>query len=111
MGAVSCDPPAVARSLRDVNRCLLAGFVVAFEQIREARRIMQEGEIELADGTISLLGDDDFGAAFEVGIVLLIDLFAENEHDDVGVLFNRARFAQVRELWTMIASAAFGSAA
>ena len=42
---------------------LLANFVIALQQIGETRGIVQEGEIELADGAIALLGDNDFGSA------------------------------------------------
>ena len=72
---------------------------------------MQKREMELSDGAIALLGDDDFGAALEFGIVLLVDLFAEDEHDNVGILLDGAGFAQVAELRAMIAAAAFRSAA
>ena len=58
-----------------------------------------------------MFGDDDFGEAFEFGIVFLIDLFAEDKGDEVGVLLDRAGFAQVRELRAMVAAAAFGRAA
>ena len=51
---------------------LFTGFIVAFHQVREARGVVQKGEIELADGAVTLLGDNDFGTAFEVGVVLLV---------------------------------------
>ena len=54
--------------------CLLAGFAVATGQVGEARRIVQEREVEFADGAVALLGDDDFGSALEFGIVLLRSL-------------------------------------
>ena len=59
----------------------------------------------------ALSGDDDFGAAFEVGIVLLVNLFAEDEHDHVGILLDRAGLAQIGELRPVVAAPAFGSAA
>ena len=65
--------------------------------------------MEFADGAIALLGDDDFSSALEFGIVLLINLFAEDEHDHVGVLFDGAGFAEIAELRAMVAAAAFGA--
>src|ERR1700730_5058096 len=56
--------------------------------------------MELADGAITLLGDDDFGTAFEVGIVLLVDFFAEDKHNNVGVLLDGAGFAQIGGGWS-----------
>src|SRR5208337_3393413 len=73
--------------------------------------IVQKREIEPADGAIALLGNNDFGAALEVGIVLLVNLFAEDKQDHVGILFDRAGFAQVGKLRPVVAAPAFGSAA
>ena len=53
--------------------------------------------------------DNDLGFALQFGIVLLVDLFAEDEHHEIGVLLGRTRFAQVGELRTMIAATAFRS--
>ena len=80
-------------------------------EVFEARGRVLEGQLDEAGGAVALFGDDEFGDAFEVGIVLLIDLFAEDEGHDIGVLLDGAGFAQVGELRTMVASAAFGSAA
>src|SRR5271157_1068331 len=67
--------------------------------------------MELADGTIALLGNDDFSTAFEIGIVLLVNLLAEDKQDHVGILLDGAGFAEVGELRAVVAAAAFGSAA
>src|ERR1035441_8511247 len=80
-------------------------------QILKPRRGVLEGQLDEAGGAVALFGDDEFGDAFEVGIVLFVDLFAEDEGHDVGVLLDGSGFAQVGELRTMVASAAFGSAA
>jgi len=47
----------------------------------------------------------------QVGIILLIDFFAEDEGDHVGILFNRAGFAQIGKLRTVVASTGLRSAA
>ena len=72
---------------------------------------MQKCQLDAADRAVALFGDDDFGEAFEVGIVFLVDLFAEDEGDDVGVLFDGARLAQIGELQPMVSAPAFRSAA
>ena len=90
---------------------LLAGFVIAFEHVGKTGRIVEECEVEFADGAVALLGNNDLGAALEVGVVLLVDLFAEDKHNNVGVLLDGAGFAEVGELGAMVAAAAFGSAA
>ena len=51
---------------------------------------------------VALFGDDDLGLAFEVGIVVLVHLFAEDERDEVGVLLDGARLSEIRELRTII---------
>src|ERR1700675_2734858 len=84
---------------------------VAGDHVGKRSKVLLEGQVNSADWTIALLANDEFGAAFEVGIVLLVDLLAEDEHDDVGVLLNGARFSKVGELGAMIAATAFGGAA
>ena len=56
-----------------------------------------EVELDATDGTVSVFGDDDVDNVF-VGRVGFGAVFAVEEHDDVGVLFDRTRFAQVGEL-------------
>jgi len=72
---------------------------------------VQKRKIELADRPVALLGNDDLGQTLELEVVRLIDLFAENKHDDVGILLNRPRFTQIGELRPVVAAPAFGSAA
>ncbi len=51
-----------------------------------------------AGRAVALLAHDQLGLALEVGIVALVDLFAEQEQHHVGVLLDRARLAQVGQL-------------
>src|SRR5262245_44212641 len=76
----------------------------------EPRVLTQEGEFYDSSRTVPLLGDDQFG---EAGIFFrrFVDLFAIDEHHEVGVLFNRTRFTQVRKLRLVIALTLFGSTA
>src|SRR5436853_7746545 len=84
---------------------------VAPGEVREAGGIVQEREVEFPDWSIALLGNDDLGFAAKLGIVLLVDLFAKDKHNNVGVLLDGAGLAEIAELRTMVAAATFGSAA
>ena len=72
----------------------------------EAREFVQPGELDVAGGAVALLADQEVGLAFHalaVFFVRLIELFAVDEHHDVGVLLDRARLAQVAELRLVVA--------
>src|SRR6516164_5292808 len=90
---------------------MLLDVSVIFRAVFEAGTRMQKRQLDQSGGAVTLLGDDDFGEAFEVGIIFLVDLFAEDEGDDVGVLLDGARLAQIGELRSMVSTTAFGSAA
>src|SRR5579859_7659737 len=83
----------------------------AFRQRLESGAVFEERHFDFADGTIALLGNNDFSAALQFGIVLLVDFFAEDEHHQIGILLDRSRLAQVGELRPVIAAAALWSAA
>src|SRR5215472_9413298 len=72
---------------------------------------MYECQLDDAGWAVALLGNDDFSEAFEVGIVFLVNLFAEDERHEVSILLDRTRLAQIGELRAMVAAAAFGCAA
>src|SRR5262245_54921015 len=74
----------------------------AFEEILEFCELLQERQLHNSDRAVPLLRDDEFRFA-DILIVRLVDLFAIDEHDDVGVLFNGTRFAKIGQLWPMIA--------
>src|SRR5581483_8455668 len=63
--------------------------------VLEARVLAEESELHRADGPVSLLADDDLGDAL-LRRVRIVDLVAVDEEDEVGVLLDRARLAQVR---------------
>src|ERR1700722_18195388 len=67
---------------------LVARLIVAFQHVGKTRGIVQKCQVELADGAVALLGNDDLGSAFQVGIVPLVDLFAEDKHNNVSVLLD-----------------------
>src|SRR5690606_16753031 len=90
-----------------------------FFQIAKAGEAALKGQLDRADGTVALLADDHFGFAMAglhdllpgghlVQIVigglfaLAVILLAEDEHDDISVLFDTAGFAQVRKLWALV---------
>src|SRR5882672_4288636 len=63
--------------------------------VLETRVLSQEGELYGADGSVTLLADDDLGDAL-VGRILVVDLVAVDEEDHVRVLLDGPGFAQVR---------------
>ena len=74
---------------------------------------LDEGELGGADGTVALLADDDLGDPLgrlvRLAVRVAILLFAEDEHDDVGVLLEGAGLAEVGELRAVV-GARFGGA-
>ena len=68
------------------------------------------GHLDRAGGTVALLGDDDFGLAFEVFVFAVVIFFAMDEADDVGILLDRAGLAEVREQGLFVAGALLGTA-
>ena len=67
-------------------------------------------QIHDADRTVALLADDDLGFALERVAVLVhrpvVELLAVEEHDQVGVLLDGARLAQVGELRALVVARA-----
>src|SRR5271169_2083747 len=59
----------------------------------------QEDEVQISRGAVALLGDDQLRLrAILVWQVRLVEIWPVDEEHHVGILFDRARFAQVREL-------------
>src|SRR5579859_3561583 len=58
-------------------------------------QMMEKYQVYFSDGAVALLGDDQFGHPAQIFAVALINLFAEDERHQVGVLLDRSRFAQV----------------
>src|SRR5579863_9863907 len=87
---LSADPPS--------------SFLVnsALQKRLETSRVLEERQPDPARRPIALLGNDQLSLALQIGIVLFVDLFAENESHHVGVLLNRSRLAEIRQLRTMI---------
>src|SRR5688500_4897728 len=77
--------------------------------IEELGDVVAEDELEVADGAVALLGDDDLGDAL-LFRVLVVDLVAVDEAHQVGVLLDRAGFTQIGELRAVVAGALFRAA-
>ena len=60
--------------------------------ILESGGLAHEGEFDGAGRAVALFGDDDFGdvGGLEIGFAHAVIVFAVEEHDDVGVLFDAA---------------------
>src|SRR6266403_540673 len=84
--------PAVAAEARALRQAQLAAPLVG--EIAELGVLSVELEPERAGRTVALLGDDQLG---EPAVLLLrvVHLVAVDERDQVGVLLDRARLAQV----------------
>src|SRR6478736_5392224 len=66
----------------------------------EAREFFQERERNLAYRTVALLRDDQFGLAsfFHTRLfVFLIEFWPDEQGDQISVLFNRTRFAEIAQ--------------
>src|SRR4051794_903906 len=63
--------------------------------VLEPRVLAEERQTHGADRPVALLADDDLGGAL-VRAVLVVDLVAIDEEDDVCILLDRARFAKIR---------------
>src|SRR5471030_1231897 len=87
-GAARPDSPVRARGLVALVQRQAAAVVA------ELGVLAYPGQAHGADRAVTLLADDDLGRAF-VGRVGIINFIAVEEDDDVGILLDRARFAQV----------------
>src|SRR5574341_1891339 len=88
----------------DTERSLSRRVVV------EAGVFLLEVQPHRACWAVALFADDHLGQAFDAFVRLGIDravveLLPVDEADDVGVLLDRARFAQIRELWAPVLAA------
>ncbi len=95
-------------------------------KVAEARELALEMQLHRADRAVTLFSDDDFGhvmrlfhislpghmfrRAFRRHPALDVVFLTEYEHDDVRVLFDRARFAQVRQLRPLVGALLDGAA-
>src|SRR5262245_6592539 len=74
-------------------------------EVLEAGELADERQLDDTGRTVALLGDDQLGYAFCTGrrlTLVAVHVLAVDEGDDVGVLFERARLAEVGQLRTMI---------
>src|SRR5512138_769399 len=124
---------AVGSGAGAASASVVGGEVVIGDQVAEARGIAVEGELTRADRPVALLGDDDLGLAVgalaallpalqalvELVVVLAVALrglgalgvvlLTVDEHDDVGVLLDRAGLAQVGELRALVLALLHGA--
>lgn len=65
--------------------------------IEEPGVILFPDQFDIADWAVSLFGDDDLGLSgkFDCFVGFVVVLFAVDEHDDVGVLFDRTGLTEV----------------
>lgn len=68
-------------------------------EAHEAQPLGVEVELNLAHWAVAVLGDVEIGDVLELRIIWLVVARPIDEGDDIGVLLNRARLAQVGQLW------------
>lgn len=56
-------------------------------QICKLRVLRQPCEVYGADWTVTLFGDDDFGDALELSVLVVV-VVTIDEHDDIGILLD-----------------------
>src|SRR5688572_32707250 len=84
----------VARLTRASRRTGGSREAVLARQVVEPGQLAVEHGLDRADRAVALLADDHLGHA-TLGGVLVVDLVAVDERDEVGVLLDGARLAQV----------------
>ncbi len=85
---------------------LIKRFKPLFCLILESSELFAPDQRNASDGTVPLLGDDDFRFPGDRLLLLAtpIVLFTMNEHHDVRILLDRTRFAQMTQLGNVILS-------
>src|SRR4029453_13941662 len=76
-------------------------------EVLEAGELANEGQLDDTGRTVALLCHDQLRYPFGTGrrlTLVAVHVLAVDEGDDVGVLLQRARFAEVGQLRTMIRS-------
>src|SRR5436190_15823354 len=95
--------------LRLSVRFLRSPVVRLWLVVEELGDVVAEDELEVADGAVALLADDDLGDALLLG-VLVVDLVTVDECHEIGILLDRSRLAEVGELRAVVAGALLGAA-
>lgn len=79
-------------------------------EIFERGGLVIEREFDGSGRSVPLFGNDDFGyiVGDKIRFGLTIIVFTVQEHDNVGILFDRPGFAQIRHTWSVSVSAFTG---
>ena len=75
----------------------------------ELRVVGQEGQVRCPNRPVSVLGDDHFGNAVLFVVVLAVDVFPVKESNQIGVLLDVSRIAEVGEHRALVGAALIGS--
>src|SRR5579872_3640234 len=101
-----------------VSRRPRAQRLIAFRHIAQILgaifklgEVMKKDQIYLADGAIALFSYQKFSQTAQVFTIALVNLFAENEADQIRILFDGAGFAKIAQLRSMIPLPGFRGAA
>ena len=63
-------------------------LVVAFVETHETQALWVEVELDFANGSVAVLGDDEIGDVLNLRIIRLVIAWTVNERDDIGVLLD-----------------------
>src|SRR3954451_13716314 len=100
-GGASSDRATSHGRARTTSGGARAGELSLAIHVGELRVARQEREDHLAHGPVAVLGDDDVGLAGTLRVAVVV-LVAVDEHDEVRILLDLARLAQVREQWLLV---------
>src|ERR1019366_1432869 len=68
---------------------------------------VQEDQVDFADGAVTLFGEDELRYATQIFAVALINFFAEDKANQIGVLLDGSGLAQIAELRTVVTHTGF----
>src|SRR5258706_15073840 len=73
--------------------------------ILKSSELTQETQRYVANRSVALLGDDQIGETAQVFAIPLVHFLTENKGDQIRVLFDRSRIAQIAQLRFVVADA------
>src|SRR6185369_3280982 len=89
-----------ARAFRAIKPAEIRAERFSFK-VGEFRELIQEGEIDSVSRAVALFGHNQFRDVL-VFVAAVVNFFPVDESDQIGILLDGSRFAQVRQLRPMI---------
>src|SRR5690606_9755810 len=76
-------------------------FIVLQIQAQKFVVVLEEKELHLPHGTIPMLSDNHFHDIFSFRLLVVV-IIPVQKSDDIGILFNRSRFPEIRQHGTLV---------